>query len=164
MLFEYATVYLLDVPVFLDNGYDYYIPSELRDFVKVGSFVNVPFGNSNRATLAVVTELREAPLAVGISCKPVSTVCNGKISLSEEHIGLCFFMKEQTLCTFGEAVRAAVPASVISKLDEVYSISEDGTVNIKAFDDETLPGKGRWRNSTSTSEPIPIPTANHIAM
>ena len=54
MLFEYATVYLLDVPIFLDNGYDYYIPSELRDTLKVGSFVNVPFGNSNRATLAVV--------------------------------------------------------------------------------------------------------------
>ena len=139
MLFEYATVYLLDVPVFLDNGYDYYIPSELRANIKRGSFVNVPFGNSNRPSLAVVTELREKPLAEGISCKPISSLCNGKLYLCDEHIGLCFFMKEQTLCTFGEAVRAAVPASVISRLEEIYSIAEDAAKNPKALERETLP-------------------------
>ena len=139
MLFEYATVYLLDVPVFLDNGYDYYIPTELRADIRRGSFVNVPFGNSNRANLAVVTELREKPLAEGISCKPISSLCNGRLFLCDEHIGLCFFMKEQTLCTFGEAVRAAVPASVISRLEEIYSIAEDGEKNLKALECETLP-------------------------
>ena len=139
MLFEYATVYLLEVPVFLDNGYDYYIPKELREDIKRGSFVNVPFGNSNRANLAVVTELREKPLAEGISCKPISSLSNGKLYLCDEHIGLCFFMKEQTLCTFGEAVRAAVPASVISRLEEIYSIAEDGEKDPKALEFETLP-------------------------
>jgi primosomal protein N' len=139
VLFEYATVYLLDVPVFLDNGYDYYIPTELRADIKRGSFVNVPFGNYNRASLAVVTELREKPIAEEISCKPITSLCNGKLCLCDEHIGLCFFMKEQTLCTFGEAVRATVPASVISRLEEIYFIAEDAAKNPKALERETLP-------------------------
>ncbi len=139
MLFEYASVYLLDAPVFLDNAYDYYLPAELRDKVFKGSFVNVPFGNSNRAALAVVTELREYPLAEDITCKPISSVCNGRLKLSDELMSLCFFMREQTLCTFGEAVRAAVPASAISKLEAVYSAADRGNDNFKATDDMALP-------------------------
>ena len=139
MLYEYASVFLLDTPIFLDNSYDYYVPSELREDIKKGSFVNVPFGNSNRGALAVVTELRTAPLVEGMACKPITSLCNGKLFLSDELMSLCFFLKEQTLCTFGEAVRAAVPASVISKLEETYTVCEDSAGdNFKALDKTTL--------------------------
>ena len=94
MIFEYAGVHLLDNPYFLDNNYDYYIPSELRDSIGRGMFVTVPFGTSNRKCLAVVTELREKPLLSGIDCKPIFSVCNNKLTLSEELIKLCFFMKD----------------------------------------------------------------------
>ena len=36
-------------------------------------------------------------------------------------MGLCDFLKEHTLCTIGDAVRAAVPAAAISKTAEYYS-------------------------------------------
>ena len=138
MSFEYAGVYLLDNPFFLDNNYDYYIPSELRADIRRGSFVTVPFGNANRRSIAVVTELREKPLVSGIDCKPVFSLCGDNISLSEELLGLAFFVKEQTLCTLGEAIRAMVPASVISRLTEVYSASPDFDDNIKGLDPSTL--------------------------
>lgn len=138
MLFEYASVFLLDNPIFLDNSYDYYIPSELRDSVLEGSFVSVPFGTSNRAAIAVVTELREKPLIDGIDCKPISSLCNGKLHLSPELISLCYFIKERTLCTFGEAVRAVVPASILSKLEETYRATCGGENNSKALDNTTL--------------------------
>ena len=138
MIFEYAGVHLLDNPFFLDNNYDYYIPSELRESVGRGMFVTVPFGTANRKCLAVVTELREKPLVSGIDCKPIFSVCNNKLTLSDELIKLCFFMKEQTLCTFGEAARAVVPASVLSKLVEMYSFSPDFDDNFKGIDAPTL--------------------------
>ena len=71
MIYEYAGVYLLDNPFFLDNNYDYYIPSELRSDIRRGMFVTVPFGNANRRSLAIVTELRDKPLISGKDCKPV---------------------------------------------------------------------------------------------
>ncbi|MBQ7384658.1 MAG: primosomal protein N' [Clostridia bacterium] len=138
MLFEYAGVHLLDNPFFLDNNYDYYIPSELRGSIRRGMLVTVPFGNANRKSLAVVTDLRTEPLVSGIDCKPIFSLCNDNIALSEELLGLAFFVKEQTLCTLGEAVRAIVPASVISRLAEVYSIAPEFDGNTKELDAPTL--------------------------
>ncbi len=151
MLFEYASVYLLDAPIFLDNSYDYYIPAELREETVVGSFVNVPFGNSNRAVLAVVTELRERPLLKDVTCKPISTLAGAGLVLSEEMIKLCFFMKEQTLCSFGEAVRTAVPASVISRLEEIYTAVDCGDENFRSPIGVALPVCEYIRNKGSVS-------------
>ena len=56
---EYARVYLLDNPYFLDRAFEYFIPSELRGRIQEGDFVTVPFGNSNRKKLGLVSELCE---------------------------------------------------------------------------------------------------------
>ena len=138
MIYEYAGVHLLDNPFFLDNNYDYYIPSELRGSVCRGCFVTVPFGTSNRKSLAVVTELRSEPLVEGVSCKPIFSVCNEKLTLTDELLSLSFFVKEQTLCTLGEAVRAIVPAAVLSHMEEVFYVSPSFDDNFKGLDAPTL--------------------------
>ena len=138
MIFEYAGVHLLDNPFFLDNNFDYYIPSELRGAIKRGMFVTVPFGTSNRKCLAIVTELRTEPLVSGIDCKPVFSVCNEKLTLSEELLNLCFFMKEQTLCTLGEALKAIVSASVLSRLEEIYRPAPEFDGDLSGVDSPTL--------------------------
>ncbi|MBO7250222.1 MAG: hypothetical protein J6V42_03005, partial [Clostridia bacterium] len=140
MIFEYAEIYLLDTPFFLDKGYDYFVPAELRGDISVGALVSVPFGMANRRQLAVVAALKESPLDPSMPCKPIFSLCNERLTLSDEQMKLCYFMKEQTLCTFGEAVRAIIPSSVISQLVEVYSLSEDVAEDniISTFDRSTL--------------------------
>ena len=132
---EYAGIYLLDNPYFLDNAYDYYIPSEFRDRVAVGDFVTVPFGNANKRRLALVVSLKEKPEKPNTTCKPIADVCPRRMSLSSEMLGLAFFMKEQTLCTLGDAVRSIVPASVLSRLIEVICFKRELTEDIEL--DET---------------------------
>lgn len=116
--FEYARLYLLDTPYCIDREYDYFIPLEMREQVKVGSFVTVPFGRGNRKQMAVVKELHHCPSFNEV--KPISEICHDRPELSLEMLMLCEFMKEQWLCTFGEAVRCAVPSSVLGKLGEFY--------------------------------------------
>lgn len=119
----YAGVYLLNLPFAIDHLYDYSIPRYLCDMVQRGCFVTLPFGNANRASLALVTEVRdhsEQPRP-----KPIFSVCSDKLTLSESLLGLCFFMKEQTLCTIGEAVRAMIPATVLGHMSETYRANED---------------------------------------
>ena len=116
--FEYAGVYLLDSPYFLDGIYDYFIPVDLRGEVFEGRFVTVPFGKSNRRQMAVVHELRHCPQFGDI--KPVEAVCVDRPALTEEMLKLCDYMKEHCLCTFGEAVRCTTPSSVLGKLSEFY--------------------------------------------
>ncbi len=121
---EYARVYLLDNPYFLDKSFEYFIPPELRGTLREGDFVTVPFGTANKKKLGLVFELCDAPERADISCKPIVSVCDRSMSLDSEMLGLCFFIKEQTLCTVGDAVRAMIPASALSKLEDVYRPTE----------------------------------------
>ncbi|MBQ9112854.1 MAG: primosomal protein N' [Clostridia bacterium] len=121
---EYAGIHLLDTPYCIDNAFDYYIPPNLRRDILCGDFVTVPFGTANRKKLGVVVTLKDCPDNKNIDCKPVLSVCDKSMSLSDEALGLCFFIKEQTLCTVGDAVRAMVPASALSKLEEIYKATD----------------------------------------
>ena len=138
MEYEYAGVYLLDNPFFLDNNYGYFIPLELRATIRRGMFVTVPFGASNRKVFAIVTELRSESPNKELDYKPIFSICDVKLSLSDELLSLCAFMKEQTLCTFGEAVRAIVPASIISRMVETYSAADCSDEILKKLDATTL--------------------------
>ena len=138
-MLEYAKVYLLDNPYFLDKAFEYYIPPEFRGRIERGDFVTVPFGTSNRRCLGLCVELCETPEDPKVNYKPVVSVCDRSVSLDEEMLGLCFFLKEQTLCTVGDAVRAMIPASALSRLEEVYRFVGMGDrPNKKELDSVTL--------------------------
>ena len=121
---EYCKVYVLDVPYAIDRPYDYFLPPLLRDKVTRGSFVTIPFGAGNRMHLAVVTELRDSPEGEGFTVKPVLSVCPDTLRLENENLRLCEFMKDMTLCTYGDAIHAMLPAAVLSRFEE-YVIATD---------------------------------------
>ena len=127
-----AGVCLLNKPYYTDAVYDYRVPEELVEEIRPGLFVTVPFGNANAQSLALVWELKEE--SVYKSLKEITSVCPDSISLDGEMLGLCAFMKERTLCTTGDAVRAMVPASAISRLCEIFSVHPD----FEQTDSETL--------------------------
>ena len=111
---EYAGVHLLDNPYFIDNAFDYYIPPVFRGMIAAGDFVSVPFGSANKRRIGVVTVLKDTPDNQKTECKPISGILDKSASLTSEMLGLSFFIKEQTLCTIGDAVRAMVPSSLLA--------------------------------------------------
>ena len=122
---EYAGLHILKAPYHIDNGFDYFIPPHLRDDISVGDFVTVPFGNSNKREIALVISLKDFPDKKDQTCKPIVSIFEKDFSLSEEMQKLCLFMKEQTLCTVGEAVKSLMPSSVLTKPYETYKFSKD---------------------------------------
>ncbi|MBQ9087130.1 MAG: primosomal protein N' [Clostridia bacterium] len=123
-MWEYAGIHLLENPYFIDRPFDYFIPPDLRGSIAAGDFVTVPFGTANHRRIGLVTELKQEPEQKGIGCKPILSLCDKSMSLGEEMLGLCSFLKEQTLCTVGDAVRAMIPASALSRLIEVYQLTD----------------------------------------
>ena len=107
----YCEVYLLDAPYNIDRPFDYLA----ADNIAPGSIVRVPFGNGNRLRNAVVTKLKDAPDGQPERLKAVHSVIAERYSLSEELLSLCHFMKEHTLCTFGDAVRTVLPPGALSE-------------------------------------------------
>ena len=122
MSFEYAGCRIIDTPYHADREYTYYIPRELAGEVAPGVFVTVPFGGGNRKKTAVVTSVSDTTTLE--SCKPIVGITNRDVTLSREMLGLCRFLTEYTLCTFGEAVRAAIPHGALSKVRESYSVAD----------------------------------------
>ena len=108
----FVKVYILDAPYAIDRPFDYLYPETLTGQIRHGSLVTVPFGVQNRHRRGVVTEIVEQ--SENSKVKPVHAVLDDRFSLSEEMLGLCLFLKEHTLCTFGEAVKTVLPPGAIT--------------------------------------------------
>ena len=134
---SYVKVRILDLPYCIDRAYDYFIPPDLREFVEVGNFVTVPFGNGNKRYMALVVETSN--VAAYPELKPIISVCPKDVSLSSEMLKLCKFMKDTTLCTYGDAVHAMLPSAAMSRFEE-YFLPTDKKLpdNPKGLDTQTL--------------------------
>ena len=114
---DIAGVRLLDAPYRADRDYDYLIPEGLEGVAR-GRICLVPFGMGNRGRYAVVVGVRR-----GESDRPlkrITALLPEEYRVTEEILSLCFFLREHTLCSVGDAVRAAIPVSAFGLLTEGY--------------------------------------------
>ncbi len=136
---EYAGLHILKSPYHIDNTFDYFIPPQLRDEIYLGAFVTVPFGNANKREIALVISLKDFPDNPDLKCKPIISICERLFSLSDEMQKLCLFMKEQTLCTIGDAVKSIIPSSVFTKAVEIFKPTQNECRDLKrTLDSPTL--------------------------
>ena len=124
-----ARVYIIDAAYQADRPYDYFIPADMREFIVPGICAEVPFGRGNRRMASIVFDVFDSdpedrekekkmkPLLPFEGSPPVPV-------LNREGLDLCLFLKNYTLCTFGDAVRTSVPASALSRIEETYRVSE----------------------------------------
>jgi len=119
----FCEVYILDAPYHIDRPFDY----STLDTIPKGTPVKVPFGRGDRLRLGIAVGMKESCDAPE-RAKPVHTVMDGRYSLTEEMLGLCLFLKEHTLCTFGEAVRCVLPPGALS---EALNIKYRRTYSLK---------------------------------
>jgi len=115
-----AGVYILDIPYHADKAYSYYIPSTIEETVEVGCVVDVPFGKGNRRTTGIVAEICEGE--TDARTKPIIGAAGDRAILTEELLRLCLFVKDYTLCTFGEALRAIIPPASMSRVMASYRV------------------------------------------
>ncbi|MCI8590447.1 MAG: primosomal protein N' [Clostridiales bacterium] len=116
---SFCSVRILDLPFHIDRPFDYYIPLPIKE-IKLGDFVAVPFGGSNRTSLGVVTHLFGQTEMENDKIKPIYKVVYREFALCQAQMDLVQFMCDQTLCSYGDAVKAVLPVSSFSKLTDVY--------------------------------------------
>ena len=124
---EYAGLHILKNPFHIDNTYDYFIPPEFRDSLRAGDFAAVPFGKSNKREIALVISLKDCPDNAEINCKPILSICDKRLSLSEEMLKLCLFIKEQTLSSIGDIIKTIMPSAALTDPHEIIKISDEYT-------------------------------------
>ena len=102
-------IYILDAPYHIDRAFDYLSEQPLSR----GAFVRVPFGRADKLRMGVVYS-SVGEISDDKNIKPVHSVLSDRPPLSEEMLGLCLFLKEHTLCTFGEAVKTVLAPGALA--------------------------------------------------
>ncbi|MCL2773887.1 MAG: primosomal protein N' [Oscillospiraceae bacterium] len=118
----YIGVYVLDVAYHFDKIYDYYINEELQGKIKRGNFITVPFGGGNKRRIAVVWEIKS--LTEAEKTKPADKIIEVP-ALSEEQLELALYLKENTFCTIGEALKVVSPMGLKTGLSTSYSLNTE---------------------------------------
>src|SRR6185295_8871259 len=109
-LSEFAEV---AVPVAVHGTFTYAIPTALRDAVRLGSRVEVPFG-PKRNTGFVVALTDQAPESGKI--RPIHPVLDAdEPALLPEIIDLCRWAAEYYIAPLGEMLRVALPANMSAR-------------------------------------------------
>ncbi len=118
----YAFVHIIDIAYGIDRAYTYLVPQDLRDEIKIGSVVVVPFGNSNKKVSAVVTAFSDECKYPRV--KPIESIMQYPFEVPKDLIKACTFMKERFFCTFGSAFRAVTPPGVNLGTETVYTVAK----------------------------------------
>ncbi len=99
-----------------DKCYTYEIPEALRQQVKAGSMVLVPFGQGNTARMGVVLQVDETD-CLPPRCKELYDAAPEKAGLTPSLLRLVHFLKERTFCTYYEAVRTVIPYGALYRVE-----------------------------------------------
>ncbi|HXG58829.1 MAG TPA: primosomal protein N' [Thermoanaerobaculia bacterium] len=102
------------IPLAVHGTFHYSIPEDLRDGVRRGSRVEVPF--ANRITTGFVVDLPDRIDVDGAKLKPLRAVLDDdEPALIPEIIDLCRWAADYYLAPLGEMLRVALPANMASR-------------------------------------------------
>lgn len=107
-----------------DFIYDYIVPPNLTEKITVGQLVSVPFGKGNRKRVAMVYALEEKKCDPE-RLKPISETADAAAGtvMNPEQLDLTILLKENTFCTYFDAIRTMLPPGLNFSLREEYGFS-----------------------------------------
>lgn len=109
---QYAGVVVNNESLQVDKIFTYLIPEELKDKLKVGHRVKVPFGKGNKKVDGFVLGLYEKCDNIG-EIKSIICICDEFTVLRKEDILLIKRMREKYLCTYLECIKVIIPTGII---------------------------------------------------
>ena len=110
--FCYAEVILSISAKETDRTFSYAVPPELRDRIRRGMRVLVPFGAGNRRREAYVIGLSDATALDQAKIKQIERILDDRPALGEKTLELAFWMKEKYYTTLANCLRCVLPAGV----------------------------------------------------
>lgn len=106
-----------------DRQYSYVLAENIKEKCLAGMRVIVPFGRSNINKQGFVMSVEDTDCVDGL--KAVISLFDSAPILNDEMIKLCVWMRNQTFCTYFDAIHTILPAGIGMKIVDSYkAISE----------------------------------------
>ncbi len=118
-----------------DILFEYSVSREISEAIAVGKRVIIPFGNGSKRCVGMVMTLREGEYEPR-KTKKILTLVDEDIILDEEQVGLVKWLKENTFCTYFDAVKLMIPTGLGISIREQYGFKKPS--NLMDFSDEEL--------------------------
>ena len=102
-----------------DMLFSYAVPERLEAVIACGCRVLVPFGRGNKRRIGVVMKLTEGSTK---GLKSLVSAVDSEPVISEELLGLAFYLREQTFCTYFDAVKTMLPPAMSVSAKETFRL------------------------------------------
>lgn len=106
-----------------DKPYSYLIPGEMLETAKPGSRAIVPFGRANRKRIGIILAV-EPILPEDRGLKPLFSIPDDSPVLSSEMLELMYWLRDNTFCTYFDAVKTLLPSGMNINIGEEYALAE----------------------------------------
>ena len=105
-----------------DRLFDYIVPEDMADQIKPGCRVLVPFGRANQKMQALVFALTDSS-EYERGCKAVFSLLDKEPLIQEEGFQIIEYLKQNTFCTYYDAVRVLLPVGFNVDVVSTYHLS-----------------------------------------
>jgi primosomal protein N' (replication factor Y) len=119
----------------IERTWDYLVPGDLADAVKPGMRVLIPIGSS-RVT-GYVTGLNETP-HISRGLKPIQEILDDEPLVSEHLLELTRWAADYYLTSWGDMIKAALPAGINVEEREVVTLTDAGKAALKDLRERAL--------------------------
>ena len=108
-----------------DKAFHYLLPSELYRQHLEGCRVVVPFGRGNQKRVGIVLSVSETDGEDCKGLKKILSIADTAPILNEEQLLLMHWLKENTFCSYYDAIRAMLPAALQLRVQERYELVQN---------------------------------------
>ena len=112
-----------------DLEFDYYLP--VGSTAVVGQRVIVPFGKGKNKRVGLITAVKQGTDYGRL--KEVYCTVNDGVILSDEALCLMRWMKDNTFCTYFDAVKTILPGGMALNVSQRYTLNSDFLKNPDSF-------------------------------
>ncbi|MBE5938810.1 MAG: primosomal protein N' [Lachnospiraceae bacterium] len=130
----------------LDRIFEYRIPEEMRNLIKTGTMVNIPFGKGNRMITGYVTGIVEKSDYDESLIKDIDSVVENAVTIESELIELAGFIRDNFGSTMNQALKTVIPVKKEMKH------KENKTVELMIDEDEAAEVLAKYRKKNAKAK------------
>ena len=131
-----ARVFTEATTIQFDKPFDYLVPSDKADIIKIGQRVTVPFGRANKKRIAVVYDVLPLDSASVAKLKPISSIIDKTPLITDEMLKMAEYISNHTFCTFYDAIRPMLPVGINVNIVSTYFAKDVLPCDYSFSDDE----------------------------
>ena len=120
---SYAEIIVNQKSAKADKPYTYRIPEELAKIIEPGKRVVVPFGRFNKLEIGMVVSIEDSASS-DFKYKNILDVLDKNPLVDTDMIQLAYWMKNEYLCSFSEAIQTVLPPGDFREIKTYIKISK----------------------------------------